>query len=55
MPLGPLVVDDEGDDLDEAERAELLESIDAGLEDADAGRVVPAAVVLERLRARPAR
>jgi hypothetical protein len=47
-----LVIDDEGDDLDEAERAELLESIKAGWREADAGRGIPATEFMKKLRAR---
>jgi predicted transcriptional regulator len=38
--------------MDEQERAALEEAIEEGLADADAGRVVEASVVLEKLRAR---
>lgn len=47
-----LVVDDEGDDMDDAERAALDASIARGLEAARAGRVRSAADVLADLRAR---
>jgi hypothetical protein len=40
------------EDMDEQERAVLEEAIEEGLADADAGRVVEASVVLEKLRAR---
>jgi hypothetical protein len=45
-----LVVDDEGDDMDDAERAALDASIARGLEAARAGRVRPAADVIAELR-----
>lgn len=47
-----LVVDDEGDDMDDAERAALDASIARGLEAARTGRVRPAADVLADLRAK---
>ena len=47
-----LVVDDEGDDMDDAERAALDASISRGLSAARAGRVRPAAEVLSDLRAK---
>jgi hypothetical protein len=40
------------ENMDEQERAALEEAIEDGLADADAGRVVDASVVLEKLRAR---
>ncbi len=48
-----LVVDDEGDDMDDAERAALDESVARGLDAARAGKVRPAADVLAELRRRP--
>ena len=45
-----LVLDDGKDGMDEAERRTLLAALDEGLEDADAGRVVPASTVLANLR-----
>ena len=47
-----LVLDDEGDQLDEAERTALDAAITASLEQVEAGRVAPADEVLARLRAR---
>lgn len=47
-----LVIDDEGDDLDPAERAALDRAISSSLRDAAAGRTAPAEDILERLRAR---
>ena len=41
-----------GDDLDDEERARLHQSIERGLEDAMAGRTVPARDVIDQLRAR---
>lgn len=49
-----LVVDDEGDDLDEDGRAALNAAITASLEQARDGRVAPAEKVLETLRSRAA-
>ena len=48
-----LVVDDEGDDMDDAERAALDASITRALDAARAGRVRPAADVVADLRRRP--
>ena len=45
-----LVVDDEGDDMDDAERAALDASISRALDAARAGRVRPAADVVADLR-----
>jgi hypothetical protein len=45
-----LVVDDEGDDMDDAERAALDAAIMRGLKAARAGKVRPAADVLAELR-----
>jgi hypothetical protein len=45
-----LVVDDEGDDMDDVERAALDASIARGLEAARAGKVRPAADVVAELR-----
>ncbi len=47
-----LVIDDEGDDMDEAERASLSASIALALEAVRAGKVRPAADVVTELRAR---
>ena len=47
-----LVLDDEGDDLDEDERRALDAAITRSLEQAAAGRVASADDVLGRLRAR---
>jgi hypothetical protein len=41
-----------GDYLDDAERAQLHQSVERGLEDVKAGRTVDALDVVERLRAR---
>ncbi len=45
-----LVVDDEGDDMDDAERAALDASIARALDAARAGKVRPAAEVVAELR-----
>ena len=45
-----LVVDDEGDELDEAERRALDAAIGASLTQLDAGNVAPADAILARLR-----
>lgn len=42
----------DGDDLDDDERARLHASLERGLADVEAGRVVDASVVLARLKAR---
>jgi hypothetical protein len=47
-----LVMDDGGDELDEAGRAALDEAISRSLEDEREGRTAPAERILERLRAR---
>ncbi len=47
-----LVVDDEGDDLDEAERAVLHEAIARGWSSIEAGQGVSAEDAIERLRRR---
>ena len=47
-----LVIDDEGDDLDERERAALNAAIAESLQQADAGQTAPAEHVLALLRAR---
>jgi hypothetical protein len=47
-----LDVHDPGDDLDDEERAALHRSLERGVEDIKAGRVVDAEVVLAELRAR---
>ena len=46
-----LVVADDGDDMDEAERAALEDSIEKALEEARSGALVPADEVLRKLRA----
>jgi hypothetical protein len=45
-----LVVDDEGDDLDDEERARLHARLDAAWASAQAGSVRPAADVIAKLR-----
>ena len=45
-----LVLDDEGDNLDDAERALLHAAIREGLAEADAGQLVDADELLARLR-----
>ena len=47
-----LVVDDEGDDLDETERAALHAHLDASWQESERGEAVPAADVLAELRRR---
>jgi hypothetical protein len=47
-----LVVDDEGDDLDQKDRDALNAAISTSLAQADAGRFAPAREILEKLRAR---
>lgn len=47
-----LVIDDEGDDLDEAQREALAAAITRSLEQARAGRSAPAEAILARLRSR---
>jgi hypothetical protein len=47
-----LVVDDEGDDLDQKERAALNLAISRSLEQAQNGHSAPAHEILEKLRAR---
>ena len=47
-----LVVEGEGDDLDDDERALLHEAISEGLRDAQAGRTIPADELLAELRRR---
>jgi hypothetical protein len=47
-----LVVDDEGDQLDEEERRALNAAISRSLVQAEEGRTAPAEEILERLRAR---
>ena len=47
-----LVVDDEGDDLEPAEREALHAAIDRAMESALAGRVQPAEAILDELRAK---
>ncbi len=45
-----LVVADEGDEMDEAERAALEDSIEKALEEAKAGKLIPADEVMKKLR-----
>ncbi|MCK6538266.1 MAG: hypothetical protein L6Q84_35275 [Polyangiaceae bacterium] len=45
-----VVLQDVDNDVDEDEREAFLAALDEGIDDADAGRVVDASVVLERLR-----
>jgi hypothetical protein len=47
-----LVVDDEGDDLDDAERAALHRSLRIGLEQARRGQTRPASEIIAELRAK---
>jgi len=47
-----LVVDDEGDQLDDVEREALNAAISRSLAQADAGRTASAEEILQRLRAR---
>ncbi|MEM7244423.1 MAG: hypothetical protein AAF533_03725 [Acidobacteriota bacterium] len=47
-----LVIDDEGDNLDDAERAALHESIRLAWEEVKAGDIVPAEELLAELRQR---
>jgi hypothetical protein len=47
-----LVADDEGDDLTDEERAELHRELAKSIASAEAGRLVPASEVLDRLRKR---
>jgi hypothetical protein len=47
-----LVIDDEGDDLDEAQRRALDAVISESLRQAERGEVAPAEDILGRLRAR---
>lgn len=47
-----LVIDDEGDDLDDAQRRALDAAIELSLQQADAGLVAPGDEILTRLRAR---
>lgn len=42
--------DEEGDEMDDAERAALEASIERGLEEAKAGKLIPAEEVLKKLR-----
>lgn len=46
-----LVVADDGDELDEAERAELENAIEKSFEEVQAGKLIPADEVLKNLRA----
>jgi hypothetical protein len=45
-----LVADDEGDDLTDDERRALHEALTASMESAEAGRLRPAAAILDELR-----
>ena len=47
-----LVIDDQGDELDEQQRQALDEAMSAGFREAERGLVAPAGDVLARLRAR---
>ena len=47
-----LIVDDEGDDLDEAERAALHRHLESSLEESRRGKLNPAADVVAELRRR---
>jgi hypothetical protein len=47
-----LVIDDEGDELDEHQRRALDRAIGISLEQAAQGQVAPASEILERLRTR---
>jgi hypothetical protein len=47
-----LVLDDEGDDLTDEERRALHEALSASWESAEAGRLRPAAAILDELRQR---
>jgi hypothetical protein len=47
-----LVLDDEGDDLTDEERRALHEALSASRESAEAGRLRPAAAILDELRQR---
>lgn len=47
-----LVIDDGGDDLDDAERAVLLAHLESSWHNAQAGHVRPASELLAELRAR---
>jgi hypothetical protein len=48
-----LVADDEGDDLNEAERAALHEALSQSWKSAEAGKARPSSEVLRDLRRRP--
>lgn len=47
-----LVIDDEGDELDDEERAALDAAISTSWRQVQAGKTQPAEVILERLRSR---
>lgn len=47
-----LVIDDEGDQLDDAEREALHAAISRSLDDVEAGRTAPAEEIIAKLRAR---
>ncbi|MBL8947635.1 MAG: hypothetical protein JNK45_30970 [Myxococcales bacterium] len=47
-----MVIDDEGDELDDDERRALDAAIAVSLQQADAGQFAPAQEILMRLRAR---
>ncbi len=48
-----LVVDDEGDDLTDADRRVLHAALDQSLDSFKAGRGKPASIILDSLRERP--
>lgn len=45
-----LVLDDEGDDLTDTDRAELHGALSRSLESVDAGRVQPSSAIIDKLR-----
>lgn len=47
-----LVADDEGDDLTDEERCSLHETLSASMESVEAGRLRPAAEIVDELRRR---
>jgi hypothetical protein len=51
LPEG-LVVNDDGDELDERERTALDAAISRSVREADAGQTAPAEEILKKLRAR---
>ncbi len=48
----PLVVPDDWDDLDDAERAELHRALEVSIAQAEAGELIDAEVVMAELRSR---